>query len=246
MSGFQEFGFGSNDERIGKKDKRFKMVKGEEARVSFLWWPGLAEGTPNFKAATPTFVGGLRHYVKGVGYFMNKGPEYTNIAGDAPKMRINTIIVKWPLKKDSSGNMKLDVEAIQLGNVDVLYWIFDGEKYDEIKPIHAEWHLGECDLKIKCSDAQYQKMAFSPTKESVLAKLAEKPDNDTWKKIIAAAQDLLATVEAEVGRDMSLDQIREKLAAAGVSPGGGGSSNSGAGMGAVSEEMDDALEKFLG
>ena len=235
-NGFMQFGFGENDGGIGSKAKKFKMEKGEEARISFLWWPGLDKGKPDFSAQTPIFVGGPRHYVKGVGYFMNKGPEYTKIAGEAPKMRINTIIVKWPLKAGG----KLDVETISEGKIDVMYFVFDGGKYDEIKPIHAEWPLGKHDLKIKCSDAQFQKMSFSPTKDSVLAKLAEKPDSATWIQIVEQGKALIANVQDEVGRDMTLDQIREKLAG-----GGGGGGGGGGVTGAAFEDMDDALDKFL-
>lgn len=238
-TGFQQFGFGENDTGVGKKGKRFKMDKGEEARISFIWWAGLDKGKPDLKAATPMFIGGPRHYMKGVGYFMNKGPEYTKIAGEAPKMRINTLIVKWPL---TSGG-KLDAEAISAGKFEVLHFVMDDGKYDEIKPIHAEWHLGAHDIKVKCSDAQFQKMSFSPTKDSVLAKLAEKQDSPLWLNLIVAAQTMLADVADEVGRDMTLDQIREKLAG-----GGGGASAGGGGtgvVGAASEELDDALDKFL-
>lgn len=238
MSGFQQFGFGENDGGIGKKGKRFKMDKGEEARISFICWPGLDKGTPDFKAVTPSFVGGPRHYMKGVGYFMNKGPEWTRIAGEAPKTRINTLIVKWPLKAGG----KLDMEAIAEGRFDVLYWVFDDGKYDELKPIHSEWHFGAHDLKIKCSDAQFQKMSFSPTKESVLAKLAEKPDGAHYQALLAAAQAMLPGLGDEVGKDMSLDQIREKLAGGGGGGGGGGGSGV---TGASSDELDESLDKFL-
>lgn len=234
---FNEFGFGENDGGIGKKGKRFKMDKGENARISFIWWPGLDKGQPKLDAPTPKFYGGPRHYMKGVGYFLNKGPEFTKIAGEAPKTRINTIIVKWPLKAGG----KLDADAISEGKFEVLYWVFDEGKYDEIKPIHQEWHLGAHDLKIQCSDAQYQKMAFSPTKDSVLSKLAEKPDNPIWKSLVEQAQKMLAGVQDEVGREMTIDQIREKLAGGGGAGGGGG----GAPSGGAAEDMDDALDKFL-
>lgn len=241
MSGYTQFGFGENDGSVGKKGKRFKMDKGEEARISFLWWPGLEKGTPNFKAQTPCFVGGPRHYMKGVGYFMNNGPEFTKIAGEAPKTRIATLVVKWPLKAGG----KLDTEALAEGRFDVLYWVFDDGKYDEIKPIHNEWHFGTCDLKIKCSDAQFQKMAFSPTKESVLLKLAEKPDHPLWQNLLTQAQAMLANIQDEVGRNMTIDQIREKLAGGGGGVGGGGGGLGGGVVGGSSEDMDDALGKIL-
>ena len=251
MSGFQQFGFGEDDKNIGRKGKRFKMEKGEEARISFAWWPGIENGKPDLKAITPKFSRGPRHYLKGVGYFINKGPEYTKIAGEAPKYRINTLIVKWPSVKG-----KLDVEAISRGEFEILYWVFDDGKYDEIKPIHGEWHLGGHDLKIKCTEAGFQKMSFSPTKDSILARLAEKPDSAIWQNLVQQVQEMIPGVNDEIGKDMTLDVIREKLAGGGGGGGGGFSGGGGGGggfsggggggvSGATSDDMDEALDKFL-
>jgi len=239
MSGFQQFGFGENDGNVGSKGKRLKMSKGEIVRVSFLWWPGLDEGKPNLDAVTPGFTGAPRHYLKGVGYFINQGPEYTKIAGEAPKTRINTIIIKWPLK---SGG-KLDAEGIQAGNFEAMYWVFDPDKYEELKPIHGEWHLGSHDLTIKCTDQDFQKMAFSPCKDSVLRKLLEKgTDHPLVQQILQAGQRLIPGVNDEVGKIMSLDQIREKLAGGGTAGGTGGSPVNDA---VATEEIDGALDDLL-
>lgn len=236
--GFQQFGFGSNDGAISKKGKRLKMDQGEIARISMLWWPGLAEGTLDLDAETPGFTGAPRHYMKGVGYFINKGPAFTKIAGEDAKTRINTIIVKWPMRS----NGKLDAEAIQEGNVQVIYWIFDPDKYDEIKPIHGEWHFGSHDLKIKCTDAGFQKMSFSPCKDSVLRKFLEKGLNHPLvEQIIKQGQALLPGVDNEIGRVMTIDQIREKLS------GGTGGTPTGSPVNdaVATEEIDDALDALL-
>jgi rubredoxin len=238
--GFQQFGFGQDDGGVSKKGKRLKMDKGEVARVSMLWWPGLAEGKPDLDAPTPGFSGAPRHYLKGVGYFVNRGPEFTKIAGEPPKTRINTLLVKWPMRS----NGKLDAEAIQEGNFQVLYWIFDPDKYDEIKPIHAEWHFGSHDLKIKCTDAGFQKMSFSPCKDSVLRKLMEKgTDHPLVQTIIRLGQGLLPGLNDEVGRVMTLDQIREKLGSGGG--GGGAPTGSPVNDAVATEEIDDALDDLL-
>lgn len=240
MSGFQQFGFNDNDNAVGKKGKRFKMDKNETARISFVWWPGLDDGKPDLDAKTPKFTGANRHFMKGVGYFINKGPEYTKIAGEAPKMRIATIIVKWPMR--STG--KLDTEAISEGSFEVLPWVFDEGKYDKIKPIHGEWPLGTHDLKVHCESAQYQEMSFSPCRDSVLRKLMEKVDNPLTAKIIEQAQAIGGRIRDEIGRDMSLEAIRDKLAGGGGGAGGGGSSSPVVDP-QSSEEIDDALDKLL-
>ena len=237
---FQQFGFGQDDSGVGRKSAKLKMDKNETVRISFLMWPGLVDGTLDLDAPTPGFVGAQRHYLKGVGYFINKGPEYTKLAGEAPKMRISTIIVKWPIKK----NGKIDAEAIQEGLFEVMYWIFDEGKYDEIKPIHGEWPLGEHDLKITCSDAGFQKMSFSPCKDSILRTLLKKGvDHPLVKQLIEMAQARLPAVQDQIASDMSLDQIREKLA--GGSGGGGGGHVQQVTDTAVTEDIDEALDGLL-
>lgn len=254
MTGFQTFGFGQNDNNIGKKGKRFKLDKGASARIGFVWWPGLDQGNPNLAAPTPSFVGGPRHYMKGVGYFINKGPEYTKIAGEPPKTRIATIIVVWPTKS----NGKLDTDAIQAAakkaageagfedatDIEVMGWVFDDQKYDALRPIHGEWHLGGHDITVNCTDAQYQKMTFSPCKESVFKSLLDKQkDSALVKKIIADAQAIASNIKDDIGREMTIEQIREKLAG-----GSGGSSSSAVTGGSPvggNEEIDGALENLL-
>jgi len=236
---FQQFGFGQDDSNIGNKGKRLKMDKGEIARISFLWWPGLDEGEPNLDAPTPGFVAGDRAFMKGVGYFINKGPEYTKIAGEPPKKRINTIIVKWPTTRTG----KLDAQAIQDGAFEVMYWVFDPNKYDEIKPVHMDWPFGKHDLKINCSDAGFQKMSFSPYPDSVLRKFLEKGlDHPLVKQIIKSGQALLADVRNEIGKDMTIEQIREKLTGGG---GGGAAPSQPVNDSVATDDIDDALGDLL-
>ena len=242
MADFQQFGFGENDSNIGNKGKRLKMDKGEVARLSFLWWPGLDEGKPNLDAPSPGFVAADRQYLKGVGYFINKGPEYTKLAGEPGKKRINTIVVKWPVLR----NGKLDAQAIQDGAFEVIYWVFDPNKYDEIKPIHGDWHFGSHDLKIKCTDAGFQKMSFSPCPDSVLRKFMGKGmDHPLVKQIIEAGQVLLPSVRDEIARDMSIEQIREKLAGGGGGGGGGAVPSQPVNDAATTEDIDEALDDLL-
>lgn len=237
MSGFTQFGFGQNDSSVGKKRGRLKMEKGQVARVSCLWWPGLEKGQPDMDSPTPGFVGAPRHYMKGVGYFINKGPEYTKIAGEEPKVRIATLIVKWPMV-----GQKLDQTAISNNEFEVLYWVFDEGKYDEIKPIHTEWPLGSHDLTITCTDAGFQKMSFSPCRDNVLRKFIEKGgyESPIVQSIIEQGQRLLAGIQGEIGREMTIDQIREKLG------GGGGGVAAPISDASSNVDIDDALDSLIG
>lgn len=256
MSDFGVFGFGQGDARMGRKSKRLKLTKGQTVRLGFIWWPGLDKGDPNLTAQTPNFVGGPRHYMKGVGYFLNKGPEYTKIAGEAPKTRIATIVVSWPLKAGG----KIDTDALQAAmkkaagdpefssakEIDIYGWTIDQQKYDAIRPIHGEWHLGSHDITVSCLDEQFQKMSFSPCKDSVFKSLVDKSGKDSplVKYIVNEALAVSTNIRDDIGRDMTVEQIREKLA------GGGGNSNFGAVTGIGSpvggnDQIDSALDDLL-
>ena len=126
-------------------------------------------------------------------------------------------------------------------------WIFSEDKYKSFSPIHREFHFGGHDLTVNCSDSKFQKMTFSPCKDSLLAKLASS-DKETAKKVIAhvieRAQAIVANIQSEIGREMTIDKLREKLA------GGGGGGNSGnaaaaAGAAAATADIDGLVDDIL-
>ena len=242
-NGFRTFGFGKDDDNVGKGGKvaKFKAKQGETYRISFINWPGLAEGTPNFDAETPMFEGDHMNFIKGVGRVLNRGPEYTRIAGEPPKLRIMGIIAVWLTTKKG----QIDAQAIQDGDVEVFMWDLPETKYADLKPIHQEWHFGSHDLRATCTKADWQEMTFGPCKDSLIRKVFE---NDKLKaardSILAAAQELLPKMRPEIGREMTIDQIREKLAGAGGG-GGGGASNQLADPG-TTEDIDGLVDDLLG
>jgi hypothetical protein len=126
-TGFQEFGFGQNDTGIGERAKKFKGEKGKTYRIGFAWWPGMesddfdisnlmpAEGSDE-SLLTPKFIGAPRNYHKEAGYFINKGPEYTSLAGENPRMMVATLVVSWPLGR----NGQPDKDSLFSGMPDVM------------------------------------------------------------------------------------------------------------------------------
>lgn len=237
MSGYAEFGFGAGDDNLSGKTKRFKAKEGEKYRVSFVWWPGMEDGKPNLDAPTPKFIGCKRLYLQGVGYFIDKGPEYVKIAGGSPsKMQVATLICKWPT--DTAGN--LDKARFQNGEFSVMPWIFSTDKYRNIEQNHREFPLGQHDLTIACTDTQYQKMTLSPCRESLFRKLAEK---DKAGPIIEAVKNLMGSINTELAQDLTIDQIRERLGRAG---GGGGPVAGGGVAPSNSADFDNMLDDILG
>lgn len=220
MSSMQTFGFGQGDKKVLSKKNKFKMETGETTRISFAWWKGLEDGNPDFTSGTPIFTHKKMNYIQGVGYIENQGAAYTELAGEAPKTKIATLIVKWPLKPD----MSLDIDAVVAGKAQVLPWIFSGDKYSELATQHTMWNFGKHDLIVKCSEAKYQKMTFTACPDSFL-NTADQPDTPLVQKLRSAYPEILVEGKAYlsqigdlIARKMTLDQIREKMGMSNPSP----------------------------
>ena len=235
MSGYQDFTFGENDSNIGSKTKRFKAEGGHTYRVSFGWWKDTNKDTgfPVMKGA-PQFTGASVHYIPNVGYVVNQGPEYTKLAGEPPRTRIGTVLIVWPTLKDGT----IDKGRLGSGDVEVLPWIFSGDKYRSLQQIHKEFPFGEHDVTFSCTDTQFQKMTFSPCKDSLIRKMLDNPNAKAMvDSIFADVTRIIEGIRNEIGRELTIEQVREKLAGGG----GGGGQASGAHAAAVSSEDVDAL-----
>lgn len=218
MSGMQEFGFGDGDSGLGSKSKRFKAKEGEKYRVSFVWWPGSEESKPNMDAVTPKFIGCKRLYIQGVGYFIDKGPEFSKAAGATSKMYAATLICKWPVDQNGA----LDKGRFQSGEFEVMPWVMSIDKYRNIEQNHREFPLGQHDLSLTCTDTQYQKLTLSPCRENLFRKIQEKDASGLAAKIIEATKIAIGQIGNELAQDLTIDQIREKMGRAGATGGGGG------------------------
>lgn len=220
MSGLQEFSFGENDGGLGGRMRKFKAQEGYTYRASFLWFKGLETGALDFGTpeapGKPKFVGGQTHFIEGVGFVYSKGPEYVKLAGEPPKARIGTIIVVWPTDKFG----KLDKTRLAAGEGEIFPWFISGDKYSYLGRIHDEYPLSEHDITMTCTDTQYQKMTFISCKENVLRTLLSNPKaEEMMKKMLAEAAQIAVSLPAEIGKDMTIEQIREKMS--GVSTSGG-------------------------
>ena len=232
MSGFQTWEMGDGDEHVGKRTQRFKAEGGRKYRISFAWWPE-KDDKPDL-SGNPFFIGADISYIEGVGYVVNKGPEYTKLAGKPPTQRVATIIVVWPL--DSDG--KLDKKRLRDGKV--FPWVFSGDKYNSLKANHGEFPFGEHDVTITCTDTQYQKMSFSPCRDSVLKAILSNPKaKELAAKLMGQVAAIAENLKDEVGREMPVAEVREKLA------GGGGSAAAASTSPVADADIDDMVDGML-
>jgi hypothetical protein len=216
-NGIQQFSFGEGDAGIGGKLKPFKADASRSYRLSFIWFRGLEEGKPDLDAPAPQFAGASTNFIPSVGYIINKGPEYSKLAGgDPPRMRIASIIVVWPTDKEGNINR----EAMGRNETEILPWVISGDKFTALKKINKEFPFGSHDFTVTCSDATYQKMTFTPCRDSFLRALVNNPKAEAIvAEMVAKAVAIAGTISDYVGREMTVQAIREKLTGGG---GGGG------------------------
>lgn len=226
------FSFGENDGHIGTKAKAWKADNGQTYRMSFAWWPLDAEGKPVLsveaetgevdaagnkikvrKSAAPQFSGGPTNFIQGVGYVINDGPEITKLAGgEPPRQRIVTVIVLWPTNK------KGEIQKERLAEFEVKPWVINAEKYRTLEQLHREWGFGDVDITARCEEngAQFQKLTFAVCKENLYQKMLANPKAvELTNRIVEEVAHITSNIREFVGRKMTAQQIREKLAGGG-------------------------------
>ncbi len=233
MSGFSEFTLGSSSPILSAGKARWKPQKGKY-RVSFIGLKGLENGNPDLDSDAPVFKGGRRLYAKGVGYFLDHGPEYQKVAGGPSKTAIATTLVFWPV--DANG--VLDKTRLGNGEFEIKTWVFSLDKYRQLEAIHAEFPLTKHDLNVVVTDPQYHKMTFSPCRDSLLATLKAKK-TDLFNSVVDVAKGIHVNLQNDIAQDLTIDQIREKLSGEVGSPIGSSSMSS-------SVDVDDVLDDVLG
>lgn len=224
-----EFSFDDGDRSLSGNVKRLKFKNGETVRISFAWFPQNDKGQYNL-SSTPKFVGANRLWVNGVGYVIANSPEVASITGGTPKMSIATVVVVWPT--DKNGN--IDKNRMKNGECDVMPWVFSKRKYQELKALASEWPFGEHDLKLTCTEAQYQQTSQTNCRENFLQKLQEK-GSDNFSDIMDRVESVVANISNFIGNEYTVDQLREKMGMAVAN-----STNDN-----TTEEVDDLIDNML-
>lgn len=223
MDGFNDFSFGSGDDNVGKRSKRFKGETGRTYRVSFVWFTDTdSDGVPTADTNIK-FTGCERVYKQGVGYVLIENSNRAamlSLLGEQPKQQIATVICVWPCDKDG----ELDLASFKNGKGwKVQPWTFSPDKYRTIGQNHKRFPLTKHDLSMLCSDGQYQKMTFTPEGESLLHKYLNAKNEGlqaVGRKILAEARSVAENIHGELARKYTLDEVREKLGGEPSSPTG--------------------------
>lgn len=240
-NGFLDFSFG-NDDNVGKKTTRFKAEGGRTYRVSLVGFRTInGDGTPDVSDADSAirFAGCERIYKPGVGYILYKSPAYAEFG--QPKQAIATVVCVWPTNKDGEIDEASAVQIKKGVGFQVMPWVFSADKYAEIKRKHKRFPLTEHDLSLACTDTQYQKITFSSERDNLLAKYLSS-DNEALRavglKIVREAKAVMDNIHRDLARDLSIDEIREKLGDAPAGP-------TGSSGGHFDKDTDSILDSVL-
>lgn len=224
--------------------KRFKPETGVTYRVSFVWFHDrhLDDGVPK-DDAPPAFGGAKRtKYKQGLGCVLlpkddpDTAKEILRLTGMEEQKRVASVICLWPCNREGD----LLTSQIKEGKGwKVVPWVFDMGKYEEIKRIHKRTPLGTHDLSMTCTDGQFHKMTFIGENNSVMRKYMGSENEviqTTLRKILTQAKAIGNNINNELGRSMTLDQIRESMGKA-VAPSGGDNH--------TDENVDNLLDDVL-
>lgn len=222
----------------GKRKVSFK--EGNTYRLSFVAWPskdGPADQIAtsldqiNFAATRPLFGACNRVFINSVGFVKaSPGVSYRQFTEKDPSISVATIVAQWPC--DAKGNVLME----KIKEVEVLPYIFGKDKYNSIMNIHNETHMGEWDIKFTCTDSKYQKGSFAPAKGGVFATLAGK-NSELARSILEKAVDAWSSLPDELGKELTINEIKEKLAG-----GTGGSRPTMGGSAAAGPDLEKMLE----
>lgn len=218
-------GFGTeNEEEVVQQDtKRYKGKTGQTDRIAFLLATEDKRGNP-----TPMMKYARYHYVDGMGYIEAIEPFTIDRFG-SPKTRFAAVIFKYDM--DRQGNV-LKIDGVPQG--ELMEYQFSEQMFLQFKNLHQEYDLTTRDIKLSCSDEQFQKMTMLPCAGDTDAKKCVwRSDESFSKQTLAKAKRIFEHMT--IARKVTVDQIKEHLKEEVAPP---------AAVSSSSENYDDIMEDF--
>lgn len=218
MSDILEFGLDDNNGLVNDKVTKFDPRVGQQYRVTIATFPRNAEGLPVL-SQTPKFRGAKRCYADGIGYYLDKGPEFLKFAKDGKsKPCVVTAVISWPINK-AGKPIPSDPDEI-----DVQPWVMNEDTFQKVRRIHGSTHLGQFDLSIELPEknAKFRQYDINVVQGNVLASLVSKAVSDNEdeasraRTLISSLMDRVDAVFANaaslIGKELTIEQLRAKAA----------------------------------
>jgi hypothetical protein len=178
-----QFGFENDDIKGGIYDK-YKGKKGEVHRGSLI-----------FTDPKAMFVGAKAHFKDR--YFICK----KSICCDklqAPKWRVASVLIKYGT--DKQGNVK------QPFGYELFPWFFSETTFIKLKNINNEFPLTTHDIKISCTNEEYQHLDITPCNEIIW-----QAKEEFKKKILEEAKPIWDYIKKGIASDLSIEEIKDLL-----------------------------------
>jgi len=198
--------FGTDNEDIKGGYKKYQGKKGETHRAGFV-----------YSDPKSMFAGAKVHYNQR--YFLCK----KTICCDkqAPRWRVGTVIVLY--STDKLGNPKMDPFSYE-----ILPWMFSEQSYNKLRVADSEFPLISHDVKITCTNQEYQNLDINSCKESIW-----QMKEDFKKKVLEEAKPVWEHVKKNLASDLSVEEIKDLIS---------GGTEGGADPSATNVNLEDVLK----
>jgi hypothetical protein len=185
--------FGTERDDIqGSKFQKYKGKAGNTDRVGIIPF----EGKKFFKGAKCHFKDRM--------FLCKSTPAKKEICctqsyeGNRPMYRISCVIIIYNLTtKDGKTKLK---------DYTLIPWIFREKMYQKLVAADKEFPLDQHDLKLTCSNEEFQTIDIQSCKESIWSSSPE-----LRKKVLEEAAPLFEEATRNIGADLGLTEIREIL-----------------------------------
>lgn len=191
MAELEEFG-ADRDDIGGSSFKKYKGKKGNTDRIGII-----------YHDPKKLFRGLKAHYKER--YFAcksekGKAPEICcthSYEGNLAKYRIGAVIVVYDLVV-KAGKTKLN-------GYEVMPWVFGEKMYDKLNSADKEFPLATHDIKLTCTNDEYQNIDIQSCKECIWV------NGDLKEKVLEEAQSYFDNMSRSLAATLSLSEVREQL-----------------------------------
>lgn len=194
MAELEVFGFENEDIKGGIYDK-YKGKKNQTDRVAIVYTDPKA-----------MFAGSKIHFKDR--FFLCKKGKCCEALGPA-KWRVGAVLIKY--STDRNGMPKKPFEYS-------LYpWVFSEQTYIKLKNTNSEFPLATHDIKISCTNEEYQHLDIIPCNESIWT-----AKDELRTAVLEQAKPIWEYVKKSIASDLSVEEINDLLgissAVAGADP----------------------------
>lgn len=177
------FGF-DNEEIKGGLYEKYKGKKNQVDRGAILYTDPKA-----------MFAGSKVHFKER--FFLCKKGKCCEVLGPA-KWRVDSVFVKYGT--DRQGSIKKPF------SFEVLPWIFSESTYVKLKNVNAEFPLATHDIKINCTNEDYQHLDITPCSESIWT-----AKDELKTMVLDQAKPIWDFIKKSIAGDLSVEEINDLL-----------------------------------